>query len=49
MASEELYRIYQNYNKIYDAKIINLKNSKYFSEPKIEDSKKFLKKGFKFI
>ena len=39
MASEELYRN-QNYNKIYDAKIINL-NSKYFLNLKLKTQKNF--------
>lgn len=49
IASEELANLMLDYNKILNPKTIDYKRSKYFSEPKIEDSKKFLKKGLKYI
>tara|TARA_B110000027_G_C16121629_1_gene303384 strand:+ start:5242 stop:5985 length:744 start_codon:yes stop_codon:yes gene_type:complete len=49
LASKELSNLLDNYDQMYNIQIIDTKNSKYFTEPKVEESKKFLKKGLKFI
>lgn len=49
IASQELANLMLDYNKIFNPKTIDYKKSKYFSEPKIEDSRKFLKKGLRYI
>ena len=48
-ASIELSNLVNNYNNIYNTQIVDKKYSKYFNEPGIKESKKFLRKGFRFI
>ena len=49
VASKELSNLINDYELLHNIQTIDTKNSKYFTEPKVEESKKFLEKGFKFI
>lgn len=48
-ASIELSNLVNNYDNIYNTQIVDKKNSKYYNEPEIKESKKFFRKGLKFI
>ena len=48
VASIELSNLVNNYDNIHNTQTID-KKSRYYSEPEVKESKKFLEKGFRFI